>query len=1655
MPLKAKLLAFVTAPSRRSIALIYVLFGVLWISVNAGLSSVLFANSTLAAYIGNLVDLMFIVLSGCILYFFIGRAATTPTTPIQRLRLRSRTPYLAAIFLSLLLVVPLINYGVIYLYKPKIEEDTQKNLGVVARIKVVQFVRWRESRIADGQVLAADNSFAELVDALQKKNSAIARQRISEHLDSIIAAYNFEGAELVNTNGETLIQRGTEATLDNVQQTLIARSLSSGKVSVSDLYLVGNDRIQLDVLAPISIRQGSQSRIIAFAIIHTGVDRFILPRVLSWPSFSSSAEVVITQAQGGYKKIISLKKGNKKQVALTQLALADSGIYGANRPLNMGKDYHGKLVFSIHEPITDSSWEINAQVDQAEVIAPLRIFLLWISVVALIAVLLVSGAVLMLLRQQKRVYQLELQAESGERDRLLKRFYETPFIGMAVSDPTSKCWREPNQRFCEIFGYSEEELLKTTWDEMTHPADLVRDLDYYHKFMQGEIEYAKWEKRFLHKDGSLIITHIEVNCLYSANGEIDAFLVAIEDITERKQAEAALQDSERRLSLVFRGTNDGWWDLDLVTNIAYHSPRWWTMLGYEPDQDTIDPTLWQRLTHPDDIEPTLKLICEVLASDQNSYEVELRMLHQDGHYVPMLTRAFVLRDEQGRPLRVSGANTDLSERKAAEVALRQSELLYREMFDTNPHPMWVFEINTLAFLAVNDAAISHYGWSRAEFLSMTIADIRPKEEASRLKQYLPQVIEKNINNSGEWQHHKKDGSLIDVVITSHALNFSGYAARLVLAYDVTERKRIEFEVRLLNRLLTMLTNVNQTIIRRLDLLELFDETCTIAVRDGGFRMAWIGLVDDESGMLRDVSYAGVAGDYVEKLRVDMNDMSKNGPSPRCIRTGAHVVCQDIASDESIAPWRETALANGYRSMIALPLRRFGKVVGNFSLYSEQKDIFNGRELDLLDELANDISFALEVVETEKERQAVQQALQESEAIFHTLASAAPVGILHTDIIGKPLYANERCFEMSGLTKLQMEPEHWAHATHPQDRKRVKNEWAEAVRAQRGFSMEYRFLRPDGSIVWVQGQAEPERDHAGNLLGFVGTITDITAIKRGEENLRLSAAVFDNTREGIMVTNAENRIVMVNHAFSEITRYEAAHAIGNEPKMLSSGRHDRDFYSLMWQSLKELDHWQGEIWNRRENGDIHPILMSISVIKDDAGAVVNYVGVFADISNIKASEAQLEFLAHHDPLTRLPNRLMLISRLGHAIEVARRDKSQLALLMLDLDRFKNVNDNFGHLAGDELLQMVAKRLSERLRGVDTVTRLGGDEFTVLLEDIAQPEDAARVAESIIAALELPWKLSNNIEVRIGASVGISLYPEHGTSALELLQHADAALYQAKAAGRGCACYFSESLTQAARYRFNIEARLRMAIPNEELRVYYQPKIDISSGKIIGVEALVRWQDPIDGLILPLRFIAIAEETGLIGPIGEWVMREACLQARRWLDMGLAPLSLAVNMSAHQLLHSDIVKDLSDVLTDTGFPPEYLELELTESILMQREDEIVETLNELRAKGIRLAIDDFGTGYSSLAYLKSFPLDVLKIDRSFVTDIESDPDDRAITTTIIGIAHTLGMQVVAEGVETEQQLEFLRAHECDMYQGFLVSPPLPAEELVRFIKIHKPG
>lgn len=578
------------------------------------------------------------------------------------------------------------------------------------------------------------------------------------------------------------------------------------------------------------------------------------------------------------------------------------------------------------------------------------------------------------------------------------------------------------------------------------------------------------------------------------------------------------------------------------------------------------------------------------------------------------------------------------------------------------------------------------------------------------------------------------------------------------------------------------------------------------------------------------------------------------------------------------------------------------------------------------------------------------------------------------------------------------------------------------------------------------------DEIGRMASAFNSLADslqksVHEVREGQEQLRLSAQVFINSMEAIVITDIKNNIIQVNKAFTEITGYSPEEAIGKNPRILKSGQHSPEFYRSMWEILLKTGSWQGEMMDRRKNGEIYPKWLSITVVRDEKGDISNYIALFSDITERKASYERIQYLAHFDALTDLPNRTLLNDHLDLSIAVARRSQTQFAILFLDLDRFKNINDSLGHHAGDLLLQLVSERLKSCAREMDTVARLGGDEFVILLSSISEPNDAARVAQKVVDAIAVPFMLDGN-EVNIGTSIGIGIYPDNGQDRPTLIKNADAAMYHAKESGRNNFQFFSSAMNDKAFERLSLENDLRRALKREEFFLHYQPQLDILTGKIIGIEALIRWRHPEKGLVPPNNFIPLAEKCGLIVSIGEWVLRTVCAQNMAWQKEGLPPILTAVNISAQQFKQQNFKESLVKILDDTGLPPNFLELEITESAIMENAGSVLGTLHSLKEIGLHLSIDDFGTGYSSLSYLKHFPIDKLKIDRSFVQDITEDSSNNAIIETIINMGHNLKLRVIAEGVETAEQLATLQKLQCDEIQGYYFSRPLSPEDFVAF-------
>ncbi|EZP68413.1 phosphodiesterase DibA [Pseudomonas sp. RIT357] len=552
------------------------------------------------------------------------------------------------------------------------------------------------------------------------------------------------------------------------------------------------------------------------------------------------------------------------------------------------------------------------------------------------------------------------------------------------------------------------------------------------------------------------------------------------------------------------------------------------------------------------------------------------------------------------------------------------------------------------------------------------------------------------------------------------------------------------------------------------------------------------------------------------------------------------------------------------------------------------------------------------------------------------------------------------------------------------------------------------------------------------------------LKENLDRLRQAAAVFDCTREGVLVTDTRGLIVHVNRAFMEITGYQRADVMGQQPSLFKSGRHSSNFYQQMFQTLERTGEWSGEIWNRRKSGEIYPQWQTIRVIHDDQGHISHYVAVFSDISAIKDSEHELAHLAHHDPLTDLPNRLLFTDRAEQALASAQLHKRGCALLLLDLDHFKIINDSLGHNVGDQLLKLVGERLNTLFGPGVTLARLGGDEFAVLAESCSQVMQAAALAQRMLDVMKQPFIFDGH-QLFISASIGISLFPNDALSAEQLLRNADSALFKAKSVGREGYALYTEELTAHAQHRVEIASELRRALDQQELRVYYQPVHDLQGSRLVGVEALVRWQHPERGLVPPGEFIPIAERTGLIADIDAWVLEQACRQMCQWLADGVLLSFIAINVSSRLFARRELYEQVAQVLHATGLDPAFLELEVTESAVMDDPEEALEQLHRLRELGLRLAIDDFGTGYSSLLRLKRLPVQKLKIDQGFVAGVPWDDDDAAIVRVVIALAKSMGMQVHAEGIEQMEQARFLLEQGCDLGQGYWFGKPVPAQDV----------
>ena len=694
-------------------------------------------------------------------------------------------------------------------------------------------------------------------------------------------------------------------------------------------------------------------------------------------------------------------------------------------------------------------------------------------------------------------------------------------------------------------------------------------------------------------------------------------------------------------------------------------------------------------------------------------------------------------------------------------------------------------------------------------------------------------------------------------------------------------------------------------------------------------------------------------------------------------------------------------------------------------------------------------FFVQVSDISSVKQA-QLNLRANEEKLRGLFELSPLGIALTDMNGRFLEFNEAFRKLCGYDADQLKGLDYWQLTPEKYAAEEARQLDALARSGRYGPYEKEYRRHDGSLV-------PVRLNGVQVVGADGEryiwsiVEDISESRRIEADRRVAASAFE-AQVGIMVTDSEGRIVKVNRALLEASGYAMDELLGQTPRLFKSGRHDAAFYVAMWQSLRQAGVWQGELWDRRKDGEVYPKWVTITAVKGESGETTHFVSTQIDISERKAAEQEIENLAFYDPLTALPNRRLLRDRLQHALAVSVRGQRYGALLFIDLDNFKTLNDTLGHPAGDSLLQEVACRLASCVREGDTVARLGGDEFVVMLEGLAMHLDEAAdqakgVGDKILAALKEPYQLGEH-KCHSTSSIGVALFGNQRDSMDEVLKQADMAMYKAKAAGRDALCFFDPAMEASLLKRALLETDLRRALEEKQFLLHYQAQIS-GADRLTGAEVLLRWQHPVHGMVSPADFIPLAEETRLIVPLGQWVLETACRQLAAWASrLEMAHLTIAVNVSAHQLRLPDFVARVLAVIEQTGANPLRLKLELTESLLVHNVEEVIGKMSELKAAGVGFSLDDFGTGYSSLTYLKRLPLDELKIDQSFVRDVLVDPNDAAIARTVVALARSLGLGVIAEGVETAAQRDFLAASGCHAYQGYFFSRPLPVEQFVAF-------
>ncbi|MDD0841764.1 bifunctional diguanylate cyclase/phosphodiesterase [Pseudomonas sp. Gutcm_11s] len=1145
----------------------------------------------------------------------------------------------------------------------------------------------------------------------------------------------------------------------------------------------------------------------------------------------------------------------------------------------------------------------------------------------------------------------------------------------------------------------------------------------------------------LSREGAPLLINVRLNrpasepplwlMLRGSRAEDGSLLGSVQNVSGQKRDEQALRESEQRFRQLFEQTPH-------IAVQGYDSERrviFWNQASTQLYGYTLAEALGRRLEELIIPAPMrAKVVSGVSAWMIGGPAIpaaELTLRHRDGNEVHVYSSHLILRNARNQ-LEMYCVDIDLGRQMAAHQQLEASESRYRELVEQLHEAIFLTDgVGRLTF--VNPAWQTVTGYSIQQSIGHPLLDFIEDDQREEVGQYIAAILARQQSSwLGELRLRDANGRAHWVSLRLAAGAQHGLGLRGSLD-DIHERRHSQAvqEAR------------NEVLDRMLAQTPLEDSLTDMARRLERISPEMlVSILSLNNGLLRVMAAPSLPSGYtsvVEGMAAGINQ----GSCGNAAASGELTIVEDIRSHPNWINFREAAQQAGLRACWSLPFKNDqNQVLGVFGIYYRRPARPSREDIELVTEFTRLAGLALRQQQRDAER-------LQSELRFRSTFEQAAVGIAHLAPDGRWLRVNQRLCQMLGYSREQLLELTFQDITHPDDLDKDLGLTHQLLAGEiPRLTMEKRYLHRDGSVLWANLSATLVRHTNGEPHYFISVVEDIGVRKQQERALQQAATVFESTQEAVVIVDARRRILTSNPAFTSITGLSPEDAIGRRLPLLPDNSLDRSRYRSLWRKVQHSGNWQGEMNSRRRDGSRFPFWLTVSRVRDCDPQQPQYVLTFTDLSQYRDSQERLAHLAHFDPLTDLPNRLYAMERLSHALEHAQRHKERVAVLYFDLDNFKTINESLGHKVGDELLVAVARRLQQRLRNEDTLARLSSDEFLVVLENLLRPEEAASIARTLIELLERPLPLGSGREAYLGASIGISLYPDDGQSSDDLLRNADSALHQAKQEGRNTFRFYTQGLTHQAHTRLTLEGQLRQALKRNEFILHYQPLLRGSDGHAIGVEALLRWNST-DGMISPAQFIPLAEETGLIVPIGNWVLREACRQMQFWRQQGMDLHTLAVNLSPRQFRQADLIQQVREALHDSGLPAEHLELEITEGALIENVEQAQATLAALKELGLKLAIDDFGTGYSSLAYLRRFPLDKLKIDQSFMRGVPEDQANLEIVATIIGLARNLKLCVLAEGVETLEQLQALRQLGCEQCQGYLFSRPLSAVQLAHWL------